>query len=142
MPRPYTQLYLHLVWSTWDRLPLIAARNEPELHAVMANEFRQLGCIPLAIGGVENHVHCLTTLPVTKSVAEIVKQVKGASSHWMNHAAGTPDAFKWQGSYGAFTVTKNAVERVREYVLHQREHHASGATWPEWERSQGDEGLP
>jgi len=138
MPRPYTQLYLHLVWATWDRMPLITPQVEESLHQEIRAEFQRMQCVSLATGGTEDHVHCLVSFPVTETIAGIVKQVKGSSSHLMTHEFAGPDGFKWQGSYSAFTVTKNAVDRVREYVLGQKQHHSSGTIWPEWERTDAD----
>ena len=59
MARPYTQLYCHLVWATWDRLPLIAPTVEHRLYEVLKAEFRKMQCVPIAVGGLEDHLHCL-----------------------------------------------------------------------------------
>ena len=86
MRRPYTQLYVHLVWATWDRLPLILPTIEPRLYAAMAAKCDGLKCHPMAIGGIENHVHLLAGIPSTVTVADLVKGVKGSTSHLLNHA--------------------------------------------------------
>jgi putative transposase len=119
----YTQLYLHLVWATWNRLPLISDEVESRLYAAIAAKCRELQCQPLAVGGIADHVHVLVRIPTTITVADIAKGIKGSTSHLMTHDV-TPDvAFKWQGSYGAFTVSKSGVERVVEYIQHQKTHH-------------------
>ena len=81
MRAPYTELYLHCVWATWDRLPLVTDDIEARLYAAIAAKCRELKCVPLAIGGVEDHVHLVVRLHTTVSVAQLLKGVKGSSSH-------------------------------------------------------------
>ena len=81
MRSPYTQLYLHIVWATWDRLPLITETIKPRLNAAIAEKCRELKCVPLAVGGIADHVHLLVRLHTTVAVATLAKEVKGASSH-------------------------------------------------------------
>jgi putative transposase len=139
MRAPFTQLYLHLVWSTWDRLPLITTGMEARLYAAMAAKCRELGCEPLAIGGIDEHVHLLVRLSTTVSVAMLVKEVKGASSHLVTHEITPGDAFKWQGAYRAFTLRKDDVPVVRAYIERQRAHHAAGDVVELWEQGPEDE---
>ena len=135
MRAPYTQLYLHLVWATWDRLPLITDEIEPRLYAAIAQKCRQLKCVPLAIGGTANHVHLLVRLHTTVSVAQLAKEVKGSSSHLVTHEITPGEFFKWQGAYGAFTLRKEDVPVVQAYIERQKEHHAMADLWPDWEQT-------
>jgi putative transposase len=95
----------------------------------------ELRGIPIAIGGIEDHVHLLCSFDPTISIAYLVQQVKGSSSHLMTHEITGRESFKWQGAYGAFTVGRDSLEPVRDYILNQREHHAEQRLWPEWERT-------
>jgi REP element-mobilizing transposase RayT len=126
MREPFTKLYIHLVWATWDRVAILT----PDLIAVVDRAVRHecigLGGEVIAFGGVADHVHLLVRIPAKIAVAELVKQVKGASSHLINHRLKIP--FKWQGGYGAFTVSHAVLPRVREYVLNQENHHRYGTT--------------
>ena len=133
MRASYTQLYLHLIWATWDRLPLITADVESRIYAAIAAKCRQLKCEPLAINGVEDHVHVLVRLHTTVSVARLVKEIKGASSHLMTHEIKPGKFFKWQGAYRAFTIRKSDVPTVRAYIQNQKQHHAEKHLNPEWE---------
>ena len=135
MRGPYTQLYLHLVWATWDRLPLVTPAIEPRLYAAIAEKCRTLKCEPLAIGGIEDHVHLLVRLHTTVAVATLVKEVKGSSSHLVTHEITPGEFFKWQGAYGAFTLRKEDMPGVRTYVENQRKHHAVHTIWEEWEQT-------
>lgn len=69
-----------------------------------------------------NHVHCLSLLDNTKSVAEVLKQVKGSSSHYINQQNLTMEKFAWQTGYGAFSVSEAGVQKVCDYVKSQKEH--------------------
>ena len=115
------QLYFHLVWSTWDRAPLITPDLEPRLYAFMLNRASEMRARVLAIGGTRDHVHLLVRLPATTVLADVVGRIKGASSHFATHALGRD--FRWQGGYAAYSVSRAGVPRVREYVLNQKVRH-------------------
>jgi len=133
MRAPYTQLYVHLTWSTWDRLTLINEIIQSRLFATIANKCRQLKCEPLAIGGMEDHVHLLVRLHPTVAIATLVKEVKGTSSHLVTHELTPGEFFKWQGGYGAFTIRKEDVPRLKAYIENQELHHAEGSLQVNWE---------
>src|SRR5579862_754485 len=98
MPNSYTELYMHLVWATWDRQPLITPEMEARLYTCIATCCRDLQAHLVAIGGVSDHLHVLVRLPVTLTVAQLAKDLKGTSSHFITHALACPD-FRWQGAY-------------------------------------------
>ena len=104
MRAPYTQLYVHIVWATWDRLPLVTPDIEERVYGAIAGKCRQFKCVPLAIGGMEEHVHVLAQFHTTTAIATLVKEMKGASSHLVTHETKKGHFFKWQGAYGAFTL--------------------------------------
>ena len=139
MRTPFTQLYLHCVWATWDRMPLISPVIEGRVFPVILGRCRELHAEPLAIGGMPDHLHLLVRLPTTLAVAELVKEVKGTSSHLVTHEVARGEFFKWQGAYGAFTVSKEYVPTVRSYIERQRQHHTSHTLVPEWEQTAPDE---
>ncbi|HEX2080589.1 MAG TPA: transposase [Longimicrobium sp.] len=135
MGRPYTQLYAHLVWATWDRMPLIRPDIQPIIYGCIQNQLWKHRCSVIAIGGIDDHVHVLTRFPSTATIAEIVKHAKGASSNLMTQEIARGEFFKWQGYYGAFTLSKGLIPRVRDYVLNQEEHHRLGRLSEELERT-------
>jgi putative transposase len=126
-------LYLHLVWATWDRLPLITPDIERRLHRCIEGEAQGQKCPVLALNGTEDHVHLVVCLPTTLPIATLAKQVKGASSHFANQALSPSSQFKWQGSYGAFTVSRWDLDRIIQYVNRQKEHHRDNNLVPDWE---------
>jgi REP element-mobilizing transposase RayT len=135
MRAPYTQLYLHLVWATWDRLHLLTGDVEQIAYAAIRAKCQELKCEVIAIGGIPDHIHLLVRLHPSVAVAELVKEVKGGSSHLMTHEAKPGEFFKWQGGYGAFTVSKSGVRAVQNYIERQAEHHRSQELWEDWEQT-------
>lgn len=129
----FTQLYLHCVWATWDRLPLITPEIEHPLHAAINRCSQELGCTVLAIGGVADHVHLLIHLPTTLSVSALIKNVKGNSSHLVTHKIAPNQFFKWQGSYAAFSVSHQNLKQVEQYIRNQATHHQQKKLIPDWE---------
>ena len=129
MHRPMCKLYVHLVWATWDRLPLIDGRIEPVIYASIAAKCRELRCTPLAIGGTADHVHVLVQIAPAVSVSRLAQEIKGSSSHLVTHQYVPEGSFRWQGSYAAFSVGERDVPRVRQYVEEQKRHHADAALW-------------
>jgi putative transposase len=133
MRAPYTQLYLHLVWATWDRWPLITPEIRPVVYGGIQAQAKRMGVDLMALGGIEDHVHALVRFPTTVTVADLVRQLKGATSHLITHEVRRGETFRWQGGYGAFTVSKSGLDRARAYVLNQETHHARGTIHPELE---------
>ncbi len=136
MGTPYHQLHLHCVWSTAQRLPLITYEVEESLYSAIAWKCASMRCKLLAIGGVEDHVHIAVRLPTTVAVATLMKEVKGASSHLMNHAIQPAVRFDWQDCYGAFTFARRSLDSVMAYVKNQKAHHANRRLIEEFELDQ------
>ena len=122
---PYWRLHYHLVWATFERAPLITTTVERVVHQTVFAKARELGLVLHAVGGVSDHVHVVVSIPPTRCVAEIVKQLKGASSRAVHLGASGGSAFRWQEGYGALTLGGASLARVIEYVRRQKEHHAN-----------------
>jgi putative transposase len=123
------ELYVHLIWATWDRAPLITQELEERLYDVMQHHASRMGARVIAIGGVEDHVHMLLRVPATLAVADLVSRIKGGSSHFA--AQVLAHDFKWQGGYAAHSISPSALPRVRQYVLNQKQRHADRASFPD-----------
>ncbi len=121
MGSTYHSIHFHLVFATKNREPLILAEWRPRLHEYLGGTVKGLGGVPEAIGGVEDHVHLLIGLKTTAAPAEMVRELKKASSVWAaeHHCKG----FAWQEGYGIFSVSCTHVEAVRNYIANQEEHH-------------------
>jgi putative transposase len=127
----HTRLYAHMVWSTWDRAPLITPVIRDRIYPMMQRHAANLGAQVIAIGGIEDHVHVLARFPSALAISTLVQRMKGASSYLASQVMG--EVFRWQGSYSAFTVSERGLEHVRAYILNQEAHHRDGSTHPSLE---------
>jgi putative transposase len=122
MPSTHTSLNYHVVFSTKERCNFMDAAWRPRLHEYIGGIVKKLDGVPLAIGGVGDHVHILASLSATDRLADFVRELKTASSKWV-HQAIQMHIFSWQEGYGAFTVSASNREAVCKYILNQEEHH-------------------
>jgi putative transposase len=129
------QVYLHFVWATKHREPVIPAECERDLYRVMEAEARQEGCQVMAINGMPDHVHLFVRFSRTCTMGRLMNQVKGVSSSFLNgRLYGDGDQkFRWQPGYGVYSVSPNHVRTIITYVLKQKEHHANQTTQDGWE---------
>jgi putative transposase len=114
--------YIHFVWSTHNREPLITEEIARPLLSCISSTCKELGVEVVALNGVEDHVHLLVNLPSTLTMCELARRTKGASSHLATHRLGA-EGFKWQDGYAAFSVSAWNVRQVAEYIDRQQEHH-------------------
>jgi REP element-mobilizing transposase RayT len=119
-------MFVHVVWATHLRRPAIKPAIEPELHHLMAERCIQLGIRPLAINGMQDHIHVLVSLSPTAVIPRIVGILKGFSSHAIDHGLLPERGFRWQRGYSVFSVSPSAVHTVVAYIENQKRHHAPG----------------
>lgn len=123
MAHTFHKHYYHLVWSTKERRPLILDEYKDRIFEFLGGSLRTLDCISLQAGGVNDHVHILAGIPPRLAVADVVKDIKVASSKWINATLPQSKGFSWQEGYGSFTVSKSQQEAVARYIQTQEEHH-------------------
>lgn len=119
----YTSLWVHLVWSTKNRQPLIHLQLKKPLYDRMREIADEKDFRIDFINGIEDHVHLLVSLKSTQSVCTVVKDLKGITSIWVNQNNLTEAYFEWQDGYAAFSVSYSQLNRVRSYIKNQRKHH-------------------
>ena len=122
MPSTYLSLHYHLVFGTKNREALIVPELRARLHDYLGGTIRGLGGYPEGIGGVADHVHLLVGLKATHCLADVLRELKKASSAWVHEEIGLR-GFAWQEGYAAFTVSATTREAVRHYIANQEEHH-------------------
>ncbi len=135
---PYFRLFYHMIWGTKNREPLIQAQFEESLHNVLVAKGKSLGAFVYAVGGVENHIHLVATVPPRIALADFIGQVKGNSSHWVNHELSLPYSFNWQAEYGVVSFGGKQLDTVVKYVKNQRQHHLEGTIIPFLERIEAE----
>ena len=119
----YVSSYVHCVFSTKERRPLITAQLRQRLCPYLGGIARENKIKALSIGGVADHVHLLLSLPATMTVAKAMQLIKGGSSKWVHKTFPEQRLFGWQTKYGAFSVSVSQLDGVIEYIETQEEHH-------------------
>ena len=124
MPKTLSINFVHLVWSTKNREPLIPRSIRPELNSFIKLSGIKQGYSVDTVNGMDDHIHVLLKLKPTQSISVVVKWIKGASSRWLNKNYPNVDSnFKWQEGYGVFSVSPYDVNRLRKYIFDQELHH-------------------
>ena len=125
MAQSLVKNYIHIVFSTKHRQPLIDQPIENELFSYLGGICKNLECQPIIVGGYEDHIHILCLLSRKISLAKMLEEVKSHSSKWMKTKGACYKNFYWQDGYGAFSVNPKEVDIVVKYISTQREHHTN-----------------
>lgn len=125
MANTYTQLAVHIVFAVKYRQALIALDWDNVLYAYMNGTLQNKGHKPLIINGVPDHVHILIELNPQSSISDTVRELKKASTAYVNAHNLTTTPFQWQTGFAAFAVSKYNVRRVINYIKNQKQHHLS-----------------
>ena len=123
MSHSFTKIWIHAIWSTKERFPLVEPKFETQIYDYMRQEYIKMGCPVRIINGMPDHIHCLFLLSAQKSIATVIKQVKGSSSHFINEKNWCSQPFAWQKGYAAYAVSESVVQKVFEYIKNQKQHH-------------------
>ncbi len=119
----YVSCLMHVVFSTKDRRRLITPTMQSKLWPYLGGIARNNKMKALQVGGVEDHVHLLLSLPATLDVAKAVQLLKGNSSKWIHQTFPDQRGFEWQEGYGAFSIGVSGVADTIAYIENQAEHH-------------------
>jgi putative transposase len=117
MAHTYASIFIHCIFSTKDRQPLISADRMAALCDYIGGIAKSEGFTLITAGGTADHIHLLFILPAPNALAHAVQKLKGSSSRWMGKT------FAWQEGYGAFSVSASQVPVVKKYIENQVEHH-------------------
>ena len=124
---PLWKLYYHIVWATRDRIPFITPAHEAILYPYIKGKINFLECRLHAIGGIEDHIHIVVSIPPKLSISDFVKRIKGSSAHHINqHPIAAQSKFGWQHEYAVFSLGEQRLEWAIAYVNNQKSHHKSG----------------
>ncbi|OQY84748.1 MAG: hypothetical protein B6D41_15145 [Chloroflexi bacterium UTCFX4] len=125
MPRAgvFHQLFYHFIWATKNREAFLTPTVEARLFPYIGSKCKELNYVLYAVNGAENHIHVLIALTPSMLVADAAKNLKGASSHYINKVSGLGETLYWQDGYGVVTIRKAEIPRVVEYIKNQKEHH-------------------
>ena len=123
MPQSLSFLLVHVVFSTRDRAPVLDVSVRPALHAYIATVARNADCECYRAGGVEDHVHLAIRLSRTRTMAQLIEELKTSSSKWLKTQSPALGSFAWQRGYGAFSVGPADLDALLHYIDTQEEHH-------------------
>lgn len=123
MSQSLSSILIHIIFSTRKRQPFIFPEISEDLHLYIAAIARAHNTFIHEIGGVEDHVHLLISLPRDLTVSKLVEEMKKSSSRWMKTKGKESLDFAWQKGYGAFSIGQSSYEDLRAYIQNQKEHH-------------------
>ncbi len=123
MPDTYSQIYIQVVFTVKGRQNLIAKKHREELHkyitGIVTNRKQKLLCI----FAMPDHIHILIGLSPTIAISDLVRDIKSNSSKFISNNKWNTGKFQWQKGFGAFSYSKNHVDKVVKYILNQEKHH-------------------
>ena len=121
MPQSLSNVTVHIIFSTQDRIDFLKGDIRLKTHAYIATILRDMKSFVHKIGGTENHIHIACTLPRTLSQSDFLNKLKSTSSKWLKHQ-GIED-FYWQSGFGVFSVSQSHIDLLTQYIDNQMEHH-------------------
>ena len=121
--RSYISSYFHCVFSTKERRQLITPELRNRLWPFLGGIARQNKMKAIEIGGVEDHVHILLSLPSAMAISKALQLIKGGSAKWIHETFPEHRLFAWQEEYGAFSVSVSQLDKTMEYIQGQEAHH-------------------
>jgi len=119
----YVSSYFHCVFSTKERRKLITPSLQERIWPFLGGIARQNEMKAIIIGGTDDHIHMLLSLPSTMPVAKAMQLIKGGSSKWIHETFPEQRLFAWQEEYGAFSVSVSQLDTITDYIRNQPEHH-------------------
>lgn len=123
MPQSLARLLVHVIFSTKYRAAVLTPEIRPALFDYLGTVLRDQDCPSIRIGGIEDHVHLFFTLSRKLPIAKVVEIVKVSSSKWLKLQSSDFADFRWQGGYGAFSVSPSQLEAVSHYIQNQERNH-------------------
>jgi putative transposase len=123
MPNTYTQIHIHAIFAVQNRISLISKTWEERLYQYITGIIQNHGHKLLAINGMPDHIHLLFGMRPTQSLSDLMRDVKGDSSLWINHNRFVGGKFSWQEGYGGFSYSKSQISTVATYIENQQLHH-------------------
>jgi putative transposase len=138
---PHVQVWIHFVWTTKNRQPFLTREIRQSVFEHIYSAGRAKGIFIDTINGFLEHVHCLVSLGTEQTISGIVKQLKGESSHWINQNGLCPRRFSWQHEYFAVGVCESILNKTRDYIRDQENHHGNKSFDQEFRQMLGKYGF-
>jgi putative transposase len=123
MANTYTQIHIQFVFTVQNRDCIIQNSWKDELYKYITGIARNHQHKPLIINGMPDHIHLLIGLRPSQSISDLMQDIKGDSSQWINNRKFVRGKFSWQEGYGAFSYRKSELSDVINYIENQTSHH-------------------
>jgi len=123
MANTFTQIHIHAVFAVQNRISLISKTWEDRLYQYITGIIQHHNHRLLSINGMPDHIHILIGMRPTQSLSELMRDIKGDSSRWINENKFVAGKFSWQEGYGAFSYSKSQISAVANYIESQELHH-------------------
>lgn len=122
---PFIKVFIHFVWSTKNRVPYLNSkelRNKVWEHIKMNAKDKSIYID--SIGGYQEHCHCLVSLGTDQTISKVMQLIKGEAAFWINKQNLCDSKFEWQDEYFAVSVSESILDKVRDYIKNQEDHHS------------------
>lgn len=116
MPQSLNQIFIHLIFATKKRKPLITPEISERLFTCLGALCRDMVATPIQVGGYRNHIHMLFLMPKYVTLVDLVQKIKGTSSHWIKSQGQEFQNFYWGEGYAAFSVYRKGKDAVARYI--------------------------
>jgi len=126
----YVRIWIHCVWGTKNRVPFINKENKSGILHHMKENAKTKGIYVDFINGHKEHIHCTISLNADQTLSKIIQLIKGESSFWINKNKLAQGKFEWADEYFAVSVSESQINKVRDYIKNQEEHHKT-KSWEE-----------
>lgn len=119
----YNNLYVHFVFTTLNRVPLIEEKNRARIEKYITGIVNNNDCQLYAIYVNPEHAHFLVSRSPNIDEETLATIIANSSERFINENKLCRGDFQWQSSCSAFSVSKGDVDKVCKYILNQKEHH-------------------
>ncbi|MBN1782155.1 IS200/IS605 family transposase [bacterium] len=123
MANTYTQIYIQFVFAVQNRISLIRPEWKDELYKYITGIIKKQKHKLIAINGTVNHLHVFIGYKPHQSIPDLLQDIKGHSSKWINERGFAMGKFSWQAGYGAFSYSQSQIDPVVKYIVNQEKHH-------------------
>lgn len=130
---PFVKVMIHAVWGTKNRYPYLTKKVKPIVIDHILTNAKTKGIYIDRLNGSTEHLHCLFGLNADMSVSKVLQLIKGESSFWINRERVTETRFEWADEYFAASVSESQMDKVRQYIDRQEEHHQSSSFQQEYD---------
>lgn len=119
----FVRIWLHCVWGTKNRIPFLIHQNKNEIFQHIKENASNKGIYIDFLNGYKEHIHCIISLNAEQSLSKIMQLIKGESSYWINRHKLVKGKFEWADEYFAVSVSESQINKVRNYIKNQEDHH-------------------